>query len=120
MKTFLRTSVCATMGIFIVVAVTGCDKMCCQEGPQAGAQAPASSGSATATTMYLDIQGMHCDGCVQAIDAEARAIDGVTDVHVSLEKHSVQLKIATPELAAKVESAIHGLGYTVTVVPAPN
>ncbi|GDY06224.1 hypothetical protein LBMAG51_10110 [Phycisphaerae bacterium] len=104
------------------IACAGCDKMCCQDSAQDStgnatkAVTPISSAS---TTLYLDVQGMHCDGCVKAIDAEARSIDGVSDAQVSLEKHSAQIQISNPELAAKVESAIRSLGYSVTVVPAP-
>ena len=110
----VHTFICSS-AIFSFIACTGCDKMCCQDS----AEAVTPSSSAT-TTLYLDVQGMHCDGCVQAIDAEARSIDGVSDAQVSLEKHSAQIKISSPELAAKVESAIRSLGYTVTVVAAPN
>ena len=111
---FLHAFICSST-IFSFIACTGCDKMCCQDS----AEAVTPSSSAT-TTLYLDVQGMHCDGCVKAIDAEARSIDGVSDAQVSLEKHSAQIKISSPELAAKVESAIRSLGYTVTVVAAPN
>ncbi len=111
---FLHAFIC-TSTIFSFIACTGCDKMCCQDSAEA-----VTPISLTATTLYLDVQGMHCEGCVQAIDAEARSIDGVSDAQVSLEKHSAQIKISSPELAAKVESAIRSLGYTVTVVAAPN
>ena len=123
---FLHAFIC-TSTIFSFIACTGCDKMCCQDSAQESAQnavgIPAKAVtpiSLTTSTLYLDVQGMHCDGCVKAIDAEARSIDGVSDAQVSLEKHSAQIKISSPELAAKVESAIRSLGYTVTVVAAPN
>ncbi|MDA1262686.1 MAG: heavy metal-associated domain-containing protein [Planctomycetota bacterium] len=105
--------------IFSSIASTGCDKMCCQDAASdvVKSSVPMSGNS---TTLFLDIQGMHCNGCAKAIDAEARSVDGVSDAQVSLEKHSATIQIATPELAAKVESAIRSLGYTVTVVPAPN
>ena len=111
---FVHTFICSS-AIFSFIACAGCDKMCCQDSAEAAT--PISSAT---TTLYLDVQGMHCDGCVKAIDAEARSIDGVSDAQVSLEKHSAQIKISSPELAAKVESAIRSLGYTVTVVAAPN
>jgi len=111
---FLHAFICSST-IFSCIACTGCDKMSCQDSAEA-----VTPISLTATTLYLDVQGMHCDGCVKAIDAEARSIDGVSDAQVSLEKHSAQIKISSPELAAKVESAIRSLGYTVTVVAAPN
>ena len=111
---FLHAFIC-TSTIFSFIACTGCDKMCCQDSAEA-----VTPISLTTSTLYLDVQGMHCDGCVKAIDAEARSIDGVSDAQVSLEKHSAQIKISSPELAAKVESAIRSLGYTVTVVAAPN
>lgn len=111
---FLHAFIC-TSTIFSFIACTGCDKMCYQDSAEA-----VTPISLTTTTLYLDVQGMHCDGCVKAIDSEARSIDGVSDAQVSLEKHSAQIKISSPELAAKVESAIRSLGYTVTVVAAPN
>jgi len=89
--------------------------MCCQDSAQESVQNAVGIPAKAVTPIW-----MHCDGCVQAIDAEARSIDGVSDAQVSLEKHSAQIKISSPELAAKVESAIRSLGYTVTVVPAPN
>ena len=113
--------------IFSSIASTGCDKMCCQDAASDAASNAASNVvksaaqmSGNSTTLFLDIQGMHCNGCAKAIDAEARSVDGVSDAQVSLEKHSATIQIATPELSAKVESAIRSLGYTVTVVPAPN
>lgn len=105
------------------IASTGCDKMCGQDAASdAASNVVKSAGqmSGNSTTLFLDIQGMNCNGCAKSIDAEARSIDGVSDAQVSLEKHSATIQIATPELAAKVESAIRSLGYTVTVVPAPN
>ncbi len=118
----IHTLLCGGVVIFSSIASTGCDKMCCQDSAQDStgnttkAVTPISSAT---TTLYLDVQGMHCNGCVKAIDAEARSIDGVTDAQVSLEKHSAQIQISSPQLAAKVESAIRSLGYSVTVVPAP-
>lgn len=113
----MTASLCVSTAMVTSLAVmtfTGCEQICGQKTAQA----------ATPVTLYLDVKGMHCDGCVQAIDADVRAIDGVTDVHVSLEKHSAQVQFSDPEVSGKisekVESAIRALGYTVTVVSAPN
>lgn len=104
----------ALSALVAILSVTGCDKLC-------GSNCETTSSVAvTPVTLHLDIQGMHCDGCVQAITADVREIDGVTDVQVSLEAHAAQVTLSQQGAAAKVESSIRALGYTVTVVPAQN
>lgn len=71
------------------------------------------------TTLVFDVQGMHCNGCVTAIDAEVREIAGVSGAQVSLEEHTARVEVTDPALEAKVEAAIRSLGYTVKAMPAP-
>lgn len=110
----------------VVLSFGGCCKLCGSD-----CEPPAASASTLVTpvtpitlvtpvTLHLDVQGMHCNGCVQAITADVREIDGVTDVQISLEKNSAQITLSKEDSAAKVESSIRALGYTVTVVPTPN
>lgn len=76
------------------------------------------SGSAKLTTVRFDVQGMHCQGCVSAIDAQVREVKGVNGARVSLESHSAEVDLVDPAAAADVEKAIKGLGYKVTPVAA--
>ncbi|MSQ89846.1 MAG: heavy-metal-associated domain-containing protein [Phycisphaerales bacterium] len=69
------------------------------------------------TTVALEVQGMHCGGCVAAIRTDVLAVAGVTNVEVSLENHSAVVTATSPESAAKAESAIRSLGYIVKVNP---
>ncbi|MSR43914.1 MAG: heavy-metal-associated domain-containing protein [Phycisphaerales bacterium] len=64
----------------------------------------------------FEVQGMHCNGCVEAIKADVLAIDGVTAVTVSLEDHTAVITVANSDATAKAEAAIRALGYTVTPI----
>lgn len=66
--------------------------------------------------LQLDVQGMHCNGCVEAIKAEALGIEGVTGVEVSLKSHTARIVMSKRGISTQVEAAVRALGYTVTVV----
>jgi len=68
-------------------------------------------------TVQLDVRGMHCGGCVAAITAEAREVDGVESVEVSLEQRAATLRVRDESTAAEVMRAIQSLGYTVSRKP---
>lgn len=74
------------------------------------------SGTSKVTTVRFDVQGMHCQGCVSAIDAQVREVEGVNGARVSLEAHCAEVDLVDPAAAADVEKAIKGLGYKVTLV----
>ena len=78
------------------------------------------SESGNPIVVQIDEQGMHCEGCVEAIDAEVRTVDGVSDAKVSLVGHCAQLTVSNREASLRAEAAIRSLGYTVTVVPLPS
>jgi len=79
-----------------------------------GDSAPAPS---EPITVQLDIRGMHCGGCVAAITAEAREVDGVESIDVSLERNAATLRVCDEPTAAEVMRAIKSLGYQVTRAP---
>ncbi len=67
--------------------------------------------------VQLAIRGMHCGGCVEAITAEAREVDGVESIDVSLERQAATLRVRDEATAAEVVRAIGALGYQVTRAP---
>lgn len=70
-------------------------------------------------TVQLAIRGMHCGGCVEAMTAEAREVDGVESIDVSLEQRAATLRVRDETTTEQVVRAIEALGYRVTRVPTP-
>ncbi len=64
--------------------------------------------------LRYQIEGMHCDGCVQAITEKVTKIDGVVDCRVSLETRQANVAVREASSAAAVQQAIERLGYKVT------
>ncbi|MCA9680876.1 MAG: heavy-metal-associated domain-containing protein [Myxococcales bacterium] len=60
----------------------------------------------------IDVQGMTCDSCVQAITHEVGLLEGVNNVAVDLEGHkaTVTFTEGAVELAA-IEQTIERIGY---------
>lgn len=90
----LRTAVAVLFGVMVVTALG------CARDPVVRTE--------------LTVEGMHCDGCEEAITDELSAIEGVTTVEADWEAHQVVVRhrersVPTDTLVASVES----LGYTV-------
>ena len=65
-----------------------------------------------ATAVYR-VTGMTCEHCVNAVDSEFRALDGVTDVEVDLDAggaSTVTVISAAPLTAAQVDEALDEAG----------
>jgi copper chaperone len=60
--------------------------------------------------MKIPVQGMHCEGCVDAITDKVMKIEGVKSCAVSLEKSEADIE-APPTLRPSIEAAIKKLGY---------
>lgn len=65
-------------------------------------------------TVSVKIDGMHCGGCVRSVEQAAQALDGVSNVAVSLEKGELKADLARPELLAALTGAIEDCGFDVT------
>jgi len=65
-------------------------------------------------TVQLNVRGMHCGGCVAAITAEAREVDGVESIDVSLERNAATLRVRDEPTATEAIRAMESLGYRVT------
>lgn len=65
-------------------------------------------------TVTLKIDGMHCGGCVSAIENALRAVDGVESVAVVLDAGSATVGFNPGRIdSAALAKAVTGAGYTV-------
>jgi len=84
--------------------------------PAPDARPPADAADeAAGTTVTLAIEGMHCQGCVTAITGKVQTLDGVREVHVSLQDKVASVTVDRPECVEPIIEAIHSLGYRATV-----
>jgi copper chaperone CopZ len=67
-------------------------------------------------TTTLQISGMHCGHCAQAVTKSLAAVPGVTDVQVRLE--SGQATVAGNADAAQLIGAVEAAGYRAQAHPA--
>lgn len=74
---------------------------------------PVAAVPVATTTVVFEVQGMHCDGCANAIATKAGRVDGVVECDVSLEDGTATVE-AEPDSIGDVEAAIASLGYTVS------
>lgn len=69
-------------------------------------------------TVSLTIDGMHCGGCVRSVEKAVQAIDGVSNVAVSLEKGELTADVARADLLETLKGAIEDCGFDVTAASA--
>lgn len=97
-----------------LLAGTGCEPA----PPAASPTAEVASGPVR--EVVLDIEGMHCEACVNAITESVTSIDGVKSITVNLDdgRATVEAAEAVPDSA--MTEAIEKLGYTARTVPVGN
>jgi len=85
-----------------------------QRAPGADAGRPKAKRSKTMKQLTLKIEGMHCDGCAQVIEALLGREDGVNKVAVSYAKREARL-LHDPAATdpAKLAAAIERAGYRI-------
>ncbi len=83
-------------------------------GDSAGARRTPSAAPARQIALRYRVEGMHCDGCVQAITDKLKHVDGVIDCRVSLEAKQADVSVRDASTAPAVQQAIEKLGYKVT------
>ena len=66
-----------------------------------------------ATTSTFQVEGMSCGHCVNSVQSEVSAIDGVTAVDVDLVSGRVTVTSATPIDTNAVTAAVEEAGYVV-------
>lgn len=69
-------------------------------------------------TVSIRIDGMHCGGCVRSVEKAAQAVDGVSNLSVSLENGELRADIDRPELVDTLKRVIEDCGFDVTGVTA--
>jgi|UPI0006892529 copper chaperone CopZ len=64
-------------------------------------------------TVSIKIEGMHCNGCANSVEKAAKAVDGVSNVRVSIEANELTADLAKPELVDALKGAIEASGFDV-------
>jgi copper chaperone len=65
------------------------------------------------TTTVINVEGMTCGHCVNAVQTEVGKLDGVTDVSVDLASGQVTIVADTEPDAGAVREAVEEAGYEV-------
>lgn len=66
------------------------------------------------TRVTLQIEGMSCGHCLNAVNQALRGVDGLTVTKVQMGR--ADLEVTGPEQAAAAEQAVEDAGYHATVV----
>jgi copper chaperone CopZ len=82
---------------------------CDRSDPLAARTTPAAP-----VVIRLQVDGMHCQGCVDAINDKVKRVDGVVDCRVSLEQRQADVAVRETATGPEVRKAIEKLGYKVT------
>lgn len=65
-------------------------------------------------TVQLNIEGMHCDGCVNSITKALKAVSGVGNVEVSLEQKRATVSYNPAQCGqAELKDAVEDAGFDV-------
>lgn len=64
-------------------------------------------------TVSIKIEGMHCGGCASSVEKAAKAIDGISNVRVSIETNELTAHLAKPELIDALRGAVEDSGFDV-------
>lgn len=124
------------MACLALVAFAGCDsgepapkvapdsKQATQSDAQPAVKNDKPAGAVAApSTVALEIEGMHCDGCQQWVKDILEELDGVASADVSLEKHSalVTMKPGAKFSETKARAALEKDNYKLKPIvnPAP-
>lgn len=63
-------------------------------------------------TLVFDVEGMTCGGCTGSVQRALSALDGVSDVHVSLRPGSASMQTDSSHVTSdQIAATIGRLGY---------
>ena len=93
------------LSILLAAPLAGCGNT---EDP-----AQATAIAAPAETYTYEIRGMHCEGCVDAINMKVNKVADVSSCTIDLETARAVV-VVSPDQEQTVHDAIVGLGYEVT------
>lgn len=107
MRTALRTLALLTAPIVVSA---------CGDAPR---NAPAVAAAKAAVQANYRVEGMHCNGCAEAIVAEVSEVKGVDSVQCTFESGEARITLGDPGAREAAERAITKLGYRISpAVPA--
>lgn len=104
--------------VVLLGAFAGCERSdpagtsTAQGHEDAAAPAPA----AVTVAHHYEIDGMHCEGCVAAIESKVTALPGVSRCEVDLESRRALVETASADDDAAIRAAIEKLGYKIKPV----
>ncbi|SNV41058.1 heavy-metal-associated domain-containing protein [Pasteurella dagmatis] len=67
-------------------------------------------------TIMLKVEGMHCSGCVKTVTRVLDALEGVSNVDVSLENASAQIQFDSSQVSVnKLIDVVENAGFDVSL-----
>ena len=93
------------LSLLLAMPLVGCGKT---EDP-----APVIAVMTAPETFTYEVRGMHCQGCVDAINMKVNKVAGVSSCTIDLDTARAVVSVS-PEQEKSVHDAIVGLGYEVT------
>ena len=63
--------------------------------------------------VILQVEGMHCEGCVTRIKNVIENIKGLQDISINLEKKEVVLEVKNEKVLEQIKEKIENLGFKV-------
>jgi len=79
------------------------------EAAKTGAGAGETTPAAELVTLRFSVQGMTCQGCVNAVQTVVSRLDGVASCDVSLQDNSAVVRVTDPALADMITNAINAM-----------
>jgi copper ion binding protein len=85
----------------------------CAQQSEGQGKAPKEAAFGKAVSTYtIPVQGMSCGSCVSNVKKTVKALDGVQDVEVNLEKREAKVSFARTEVSPEeIQKTINELGY---------
>lgn len=136
MKRLLAATRSATLPASVIVTVVALGTTACDDRTSPAKSAPAPTGDAgtaplavapgaggtgVATVAFsYEIDGMHCEGCVAAIEDKVGKVPGVTRCAVDLATNRAEVEGAGLSDDGAIRAAIERLGYKIRGPKAPS
>ncbi len=100
----------------LLSSISACD----DAGPSEAAAATPSAAAVETQTVYLAVDGMHCEPCTTAIADAVGKLEGVESVKVELEAAFATVELAPGKTSSQeLVATINRLGYTATIIDGP-
>ena len=101
-----------TTAILLLLLVAACG-----EAPEATTEPAVNAPPGDPVVIRLELEGMHCESCVNAITVWLEGVDGVVDATVDLESKSATVLVHPSTPVEALIRAVRG-GYTARLAEA--